>query len=182
MIWSAIVPLKAPGGRKSRLAGFVDEAERARLGQCWFEHVVDVLGRIAEPVVLAAERPEGWAGDWRPDQGRGLNAEIQAVYDSLRPGPVAVFHADLPKLSEQDALALFAAAVRNGCAIAPDRHGTGTNGLAIADGRRFRFAFGAGSFARHRTEAAAGFEIVERPGLALDVDTPADLEAARDPR
>ena len=178
MSWTAIVPLKDEGERKSRLAGVLEAAERAQLGQQWFEHVVDVLGRVSDLIVLSAERPSGWTGDWRRDGGQGLNAELQRVYGELRPAPTAIFHADLPRLGEEDALTLFAAAERAGCAIAPDRHGTGTNGLAIADGRRFRFAFGAGSFARHRAKAAPGFEIVERPGLALDVDTPDDLKAA----
>lgn len=178
MTWIAIVPLKDEGARKSRLADVLSEAERARLGKAWFDHVVAVLADVADVIVLSAERPAGWAGRWRRDQGRGLNAELQDLGESLRPTPIAIFHADLPSLEQADARALFAAAERSGCAIAPDRHGTGTNGLAIADGRRFRFAFGAGSFARHKREAAPGFETVERPGLALDVDTPDDLKLA----
>ena len=60
-------------------------------------------------------------------------------------------------------------------AIAPDRLGTGTNGLALAPPGVIGFRFGTGSFAAHRAEAqAAGVEpaIVARPGLAFDLDTP----------
>ncbi len=63
-------------------------------------------------------------------------------------------------------------------AIAPDRLGTGTNGLALAPPGVIGFRFGTGSFAAHRAEAqAAGVEpaIVARPGLAFDLDTPEDL-------
>jgi len=60
------------------------------------------------------------------------------------------------------------------CAIACDRHGIGTNAIAIADGRNFRFAFGWASFARHLTEGGTGCARIVRPGLACDIDTPAD--------
>jgi 2-phospho-L-lactate guanylyltransferase len=62
--------------------------------------------------------------------------------------------------------------------VAPDRLGTGTNGLALSPPGVIGFRFGAGSFAAHRAEAAAaGLEpvIVTRPGLAFDLDTPEDL-------
>ena len=62
--------------------------------------------------------------------------------------------------------------------IAPDRLGTGTNGLALSPPGIIGFRFGAGSFAAHRAEAqAAGVEpaVVVRPGLAFDLDTPEDL-------
>ncbi len=102
----------------------------------------------------------------------------QKLHPEWNTAPIAVFHADLPRLGAEDVAALLAAGERGGCAIAPDRHGTGTNALAIGDGRAFSFAFGADSFARHRAQAGERFEIVTRPGLALDVDTPDDLRIA----
>jgi 2-phospho-L-lactate guanylyltransferase (CobY/MobA/RfbA family) len=63
-------------------------------------------------------------------------------------------------------------------AIAPDRAGTGTNGLALRPPDALGFAFGTDSLAAHREAAGdAGVALVEvhRPGLAFDLDTPADL-------
>ena len=63
-------------------------------------------------------------------------------------------------------------------AIAPDRAGTGTNGLALRPPDVIGFRFGLDSLAGHVAEAqAAGVPLVEvvRPGLAFDLDTPADL-------
>ena len=63
-------------------------------------------------------------------------------------------------------------------AIAPDRLGTGTNGLAVRPLGIIGFQFGSGSFAAHLAEAeAAGVQpaVVRRPGLAFDLDTPEDL-------
>ena len=64
--------------------------------------------------------------------------------------------------------------------IAPDQRGIGTNGLYLPTALDFRCRFGAGSRARHEAEAQRlGIEpaIVRRPGLALDLDTPADLRS-----
>jgi 2-phospho-L-lactate guanylyltransferase len=65
-----------------------------------------------------------------------------------------------------------------GVAIAPDRAAKGTNGLAMRPPGAIGFQFGAGSFARHRAEAenlGLPIAIVERDGLAFDLDTPGDL-------
>ncbi len=64
-------------------------------------------------------------------------------------------------------------------AIAPDRAGAGTNALALRPTSAIPFRFGPGSHEAHRRAAeAAGLEVVtvERPGLAFDLDTPADLD------
>jgi 2-phospho-L-lactate guanylyltransferase len=88
--------------------------------------------------------------------------------------------ADLPLLGGPDIDALLDAAERAGCAIAPDRHVTGTNALALADRRPFNFHFGDDSFRQHRAEAGAGWRLVPRPGLSIDIDTPEDLNLATD--
>ena len=66
----------------------------------------------------------------------------------------------------------------SGIALAPDRHGTGTNALALALPSSLPLQFGVGSFERH-LEAAARLVrspgIVRLPGLACDVDEPQDL-------
>ena len=63
-------------------------------------------------------------------------------------------------------------------AIAPDKAGTGTNGLCLRPPDAIAFAFGSGSFARHtaRADAAAlPLAVVREPGLEFDLDTPQDL-------
>jgi 2-phospho-L-lactate guanylyltransferase len=66
--------------------------------------------------------------------------------------------------------------------IVPDRHGTGTNALLITPPDAFHPAFGHGSRERHEERAAAAglsTSTVTVFTLALDVDTPEDLEAMR---
>jgi 2-phospho-L-lactate guanylyltransferase (CobY/MobA/RfbA family) len=65
--------------------------------------------------------------------------------------------------------------------VAPCRHGTGTNALLIYPPGLIPFAFGPDSFAAHCAAArAAGVEpiIYRSDTIALDLDTPEDLEAA----
>ena len=74
-------------------------------------------------------------------------------------------------------MALLAEAGDSHIAIAADRHGTGTNAVALAPGRHIRFCFGAES--RAGFSAQTGVRVLNRPGLALDVDCPEDLALAR---
>jgi 2-phospho-L-lactate/phosphoenolpyruvate guanylyltransferase len=178
MSWTAIVPLKTRGERKSRLAERLSATERADLSQRMFDHVARLLSghsAILSVIVLADERPAGWGGAWVPDQGRGLNGELEAARERIMEGGVLVLHADLPLLDREDIDVLLDAATTHGAAIAPDRHGTGTNALALDAGRRLVFRFGVDSFARHR-EQLADCGIVRREGFALDLDTPEDLD------
>jgi 2-phospho-L-lactate guanylyltransferase len=89
-----------------------------------------------------------------------------------------VLHSDLPLLAAADVTRLIDSAERGGLAIAPDRHGSGTNAIAIADQRPFDFAFGADSYRLHRRQAGSGWRLVAAPGLAIDIDTPGDLALA----
>jgi 2-phospho-L-lactate guanylyltransferase len=176
-LWTAIVPFKTAGQRKTRLAPALSPPERDRLALALFDHVFGVLdacvavGRIS---VLSEVRPTRAGLDWLPDRGRGLNAELQALEIA---GPRVIIHADLPLVTPDDVEILLAPA-RGGGAIAPDRHGTGVNALALDAGVSIEFRFGPGSLARHQDQAGARLTVVVRPGLALDVDTPDDLAEA----
>jgi 2-phospho-L-lactate guanylyltransferase len=180
MSWTALVPMKRAAGRKSRLAASLSSEARLRLADAMLRHALEVLGQsqqISRIAVLSEARPQGWAGTWLADGGRGLNPELDAAARELGPKKLLVILPDLPAVSAEDIAALIAAAA-GGVAIAPDRHGGGTNAMALADASNFPFAFGQGSFARHRALAGPTARIVERPGLGLDIDTPDDLAFA----
>ena len=121
--------------------------------------------------------PDEWKGRFFPDEGRGLNAELGALVGKLARQPLLVIHADLPLLALEDIAALLTEA-ESGCAIAPDREGGGTNAIALRDPTGFEFAFGPRSFARHLAAGGVGARVVRRTGLAMDIDTPDDLDAA----
>jgi 2-phospho-L-lactate guanylyltransferase len=176
-LWNAIVPFKMAGQRKTRLAPALSPPERDRLAQALFDRVVGVLDAcpaVERISVLSETSPSHVGLDWLPDRGLGLNAELQALPTA---GPRLVIHADLPLVTPDDVEALLAAA-RGGGAIAPDRHGTGVNALALDAGVPIEFRFGPDSLARHQEQAGGRLAIVARPGLALDIDTPEDLAEA----
>jgi 2-phospho-L-lactate guanylyltransferase len=66
--------------------------------------------------------------------------------------------------------------------LVPDRHGDGTNVVALPTASRFRLSYGPGSFHRHLDAAMDGgfpVEVRRDPLLGLDIDTPADLRHPR---
>jgi len=178
--WTAVIPFKGSAERKTRLGNRLGIEHRQGLSQELFEHVVNVLQQhtmLTEVALLSDVRPSGWRGPFIPDEGRGLNVELGALVESERPARLLVIHADLPLVSADDIAALIADGA-DGCAIAPDRHGTGTNALALVDPVGFDFAFGPNSFIRHCAAAKGKARLVTRLGLGLDIDTAADLDAA----
>jgi 2-phospho-L-lactate guanylyltransferase len=121
-----------------------------------------------------------------PDEGG--TGQSDATLTGIRHALVAGFErvllvpGDTPLIDpgEVDSLLARARADGTGLVIVPDRHGTGTNALLIAPPGAFQPSFGPGSRERHEQGArSAGLQHrVERIGsLALDVDTPQDLEA-----
>jgi 2-phospho-L-lactate guanylyltransferase len=180
MNWTAIVPFKPAGERKTRLADTLSPEQRDGLAEQLFAHVLAILGdspQIASVFVLSRVRPPHRTGAWRADSGLGLNPELQAARAEIA-GPVVVLHSDLPLLAAHDVTRLTDSAAPGGLAIAPDRFVSGTNAVAIADQRPFDFAFGADSFRLHRQQAGPGWRLVPTPGLAIDIDTPEDLALA----
>ena len=183
-----IVPHRGLAAAKTRLSGVLDDGEREALAQRLLERVLAVAHAACGDVVVISPSealgPLVAAAGARlvHQRGMGLNAGLeQARREALAEGidALLVLHGDLPNLATDDVSALLAAVPQpTGVAIAPDRGGRGTNGLALRPPDAIPFRFGVESLAAHRAEAeAAGMPLVEvvRPGLAFDLDTPADL-------
>lgn len=182
MSWTALVPLKQAGTRKTRLAGCLGPAERHALSDRMASHVLEVLHECAAIGAVHVLAPEPVPGvGWIRDLGRGLNAELSEAVAALGGVDLLILHADLPLLSVADLLALLDVAGEAGCAMATDRAGTGTNAMALRRGVGVAVSFGPDSLARHREAARVGgheVRVLRRDGLALDVDVAADLEEA----
>src|SRR5207245_175969 len=90
---------------------------------------------------------------------------------------------DLPFLSEEAIRRLVGASeTEPAVVIAPDWHEDGTNALFVRPPQVIAYAFGEHSFQRHVASAravGAQVHICRLPELALDVDTPEDLERYR---
>jgi 2-phospho-L-lactate guanylyltransferase len=177
---AVVVPVKAFTSAKVRLAGALDPLERADLARRMGEVVLAAADPLPAVVVCDDDEVRAWARRagarvvWCP--GRGLNGAVADGVAALRADGVAmavVAHADLPLATRLDWVAAFP-----GVTLVPDRRLDGTNVLAVPTEAGFRFAYGAGSFARHRAEAQARglpARIVRDDRLAWDVDLPGDL-------
>jgi 2-phospho-L-lactate/phosphoenolpyruvate guanylyltransferase len=168
MVPTALVPVRLTPVPKRRLAHAATAGQRAELVQALFEHVVAVLREAGLDVVALAPHPLTLPGIqvWR-DAANGLNAAVDLAIE--RTGlPVIIVHADLPELGSSDVVALLDSPADVVIARATDG---GTNALLMR--RRIRPIFGAGSALAHARRArAAGLrtQVIDRPGLAVDVD------------
>jgi 2-phospho-L-lactate guanylyltransferase len=185
-----IVPHRGLEAAKTRLAPSLSPEERVMLASQLLQRVLKVTRQVSDDVVVIspsralAEIVEPSGARLLVQRGMGLNEGLeQARFDALVDdiGTLIVLHGDLPNLQASDVETLAAALPDGGApavAIAPDRAGTGTNGLVLRPPGVIRFRFGAGSFAAHLEEVSrAGVPLVavNRAGLAFDLDTPEDL-------
>ncbi|MBI5157793.1 MAG: 2-phospho-L-lactate guanylyltransferase [Acidimicrobiia bacterium] len=176
----AAIPLRGFDSAKTRLAEELSPGDRAAVAAA-------VAGRVARAclaagwhVVVVSSAPDviAWCDghhlDRLADPGGGLNGAA-AAGAAAAPGPWMVIHGDLPLVAAAD-LEGVAEAIREGAVVlAPSRDG-GTNVIAAAS--PFRFSYGPGSFARHLAAAAPRPPVtLIRAGLAVELDTPADLRA-----
>jgi 2-phospho-L-lactate/phosphoenolpyruvate guanylyltransferase len=121
--------------------------------------------------VLADPTPEG-----HPDPLNNAIAVAERMIAESFSNTV-VLQGDLPALQTQELAEAIAAARQHGRSFVADRLATGTAALC-AFGTTLDPEFGADSAARHRRSGA--IELTGAwPGLRCDVDTPADLAAAR---
>jgi 2-phospho-L-lactate guanylyltransferase len=117
-----------------------------------------------------------------PDEGGHSGAALAGVAHALALGAACavLLPGDCPLLDPRELERLLTGMPERFVAIVPDRHGTGTNALALAPAEVIRPAFGEGSCARHvaaAREAGIPYAVEELPSLALDLDTPADVVA-----
>jgi len=177
---AVVVPVKDFRQAKVRLAGELDALARAELAREMASIVVRAAAPLPVVVVCDDEHVRTWAAGegaevlWTP--GLGLNGAVQAgVAELARRGvrTAVVAHSDLPL-----ATSLGWVAATDGVTLVPDRRLDGTNVLAVPAGVGFRFAYGAGSYRRHRAEGLRlGLPVrtVRDPRLGWDVDHPGDL-------
>jgi len=187
-LWT-VLPVKPFAEAKTRLADELSQAERMALAERLFDHSLTMALRFARrrPVLVVtrseqiADRAARLGAVALLERGsEGLNAALKQAADYvLQQGGRRMLSVatDLPLLKVGDLDAITARA-RAGFAIAPDRHGNGTNALLQPVSNEPLFRFGPESFQIH-TAAIRGRGItpviISRIGLALDIDCEADI-------
>lgn len=176
-----LVPVKSFSAAKVRLAPAMSPGARADLVRAMGARVVAAAQPLPVTVVCDDDEVALWARSlgasvvFQP--GVGLNNAVNAGVAQLAGAgatEVIVAHADLPW-----AVGLARVAGYPGVTLVPDRRDDGTNVACVPTGAGFTFAYGPGSFARHRQVCdtlALPYRVLRDPRLGWDVDLPADLE------
>ena len=182
----AVVPLRAPGDGKTRLAPALDRDARAALAGAMLADVVAALRGADVHVVVAAGGPSAAAAGsalrtdviMDPPGTTSLDLAVEHARRQLEPlAALLVVQADLPLLRPADVEAVLAS--ESAVVVAPTDDG-GTSALLRRPAGVVPTAYGRDSARTHRRLAVdAGItpHVVRRPGLALDVDVHEDLRA-----
>lgn len=191
---TAILPVKRLGAAHARLDGAFEPAVRSRLAETMFLDTLQKLRRaktIGEVLVVTADdavaRHASWMGHQVLRQERdgghseaaeaGARAAVGRGFDR-----VAMLPIDCPLLDIAELDSHLGRSARSAL-IVPDAAGTGTNALVLSPPDAFSPAFGPDSCARHvarARDAGVSFSLERIDSLALDLDTPSDLNALRD--
>jgi 2-phospho-L-lactate guanylyltransferase len=186
-----LVPIKRLDVCKQRLSGILDAGQRRSLMLALLE---DALAQafLAERATgvsvvtddpLAAAVANACGAPSASDGGLEWNAGLQHALGLLRPAAEGVLFlsADLPTVVAADIDAMIEACPARGVAIGR-AHDEGTNALALRPSGVIVPAFGSprSSLVHAALARTAGVEsvLVDRPGLALDLDTPDDVTEA----
>ena len=187
---TVVVPVKALDRAKRRLAPVLSPEARRRLV---LEMLVQVLasaaGSRADALLVVTSDPEARAtalahgAEILEDRDDELNASLLAGFERCwtRGRSPLYLPADLPQLDTSTVDALLTAA-REGHVVLAPAHDGGTNALLAPPSTPLAPRLGPRSFESHLAEAnRRGYEtqVFRARCLELDVDTPADLEAAR---
>jgi len=189
---TAILPVKRFAAAKQRLAPGMGATHRAELAEAMLGDVLEAIEetRSIERTIVVTSEPR--ATDISiargalvlpdPDEGGHSGATLAGIEWAVELGArrVVLLPIDCPLLAPRELERLLTGMPERYVAIVPDRHGTGTNALALSPPDAIEPSFGEGSCARHVAAArAAGvpFNVEELPSLALDLDTPADIVA-----
>lgn len=190
----AVVPVKALGDAKTRLAPALTPSVRAALAQAMLEDVLDALARVralagavvvtVDPVAEAVAERHGarvFGDDARAGHTRAVTAAARRLAAEGREGMLTL-PGDIPSVRHDEIDALLA---RHGAApaftIVPAHDGRGSNAIVMSPPTVVPLAFGDDSFVPHVAAArAAGIEpVIARgfEGIALDIDCHEDVTA-----
>lgn len=195
---TAIIPVKRFGQAKQRLLATLDRPQRAALVKAMLADVLRATTAADEVERVIVVTAEGRAERIAMAHARRATTPIEVLQEQRDRGHpeaatlgivrakalgadcVALLPGDCPLLDPAELDAALGRMHPGRVAVVPDRHGTGTNALVMSPPDAIAPGFGPGSRERHTGRAErGGFEVAVETlaSLALDVDTPDDLEA-----
>jgi 2-phospho-L-lactate guanylyltransferase len=186
-----LIPVKNSSAAKQRLAAVLDQPARTELAQAMLHDVVAALAAWPRRPACALVTGDPFA----LELARQYNFEV--IPDATNPGETGaiematrlcvvrgihstlVLPADIPLIQISELDQILAYAPQEGSVLAPAADGRGTNAAFRRPANLFPLRFGNDSFKPHLTAAQATGKpcvVLQLPGVALDVDTPEDLQ------
>ncbi|MCA3417998.1 MAG: 2-phospho-L-lactate guanylyltransferase [Roseomonas sp.] len=187
----AILPVKEMVGAKQRLAALLSPEERMALMQVMLRDVMAALLATKSLAGIALVTLDAWAQALAQQHGariitegarEGHTGAVTAAASMLRAEGIAAIltlPGDIPAVKTAEVEALIAAAsTAPAFIIAPAHDEQGSNAILMSPPDAVRLRFGEDSYFSHLVAAgAAGIapQILRLPGIAMDIDHPADI-------
>lgn len=184
-----LVPVKNLKQAKQRLASALEQAERTRLAQAMLEDVAEALASWPNrpevgivscdsfAISLACKYGFEVIADHR-NTGETDAIDIATRVCESRGLDTLVIPADIPLIQAWELQSIYDAAPEAGTVLVPAGDGRGTNAVLRRPAALFPLRFGNDSFKPHLAAAEATGKpcmVLSLPGIAVDVDNPADL-------
>lgn len=189
-----IVPVKALGLAKRRLAPALPDAARRRLVLTMLEDVLAAAASvegIARTLVVTPDREVAAIAERKgativpePDlePGSQLNAAVEVgIAFALARGAAQalILPADVPLATPAEIASLIQSrGGKPGVTLAPSHDSNGTNALLLAPPNAITPCYGPGSYLAHMSQAMArhiDVHVMHLAGISRDIDEPADL-------
>jgi len=185
-----LIPVKNLATAKQRLARLFDQAARTELAKAMLHDVLDVLGAwTSRPAVslvtndpFACELAEHFGFEVIADhENRGETYAIEmatACCEARGIDNTLVIPGDIPLIQVWELERIMDSAPHEGSVLVPAGDGRGSNAVFRRPCGLFPLRFGNDSFKPHLAAARATGKscvVLSLPGIALDVDNPADL-------
>lgn len=192
-VW-AIIPVKPFNRAKSRLSEVLTPEQRYQLAETMLRHVLGVIQTVPQVLgtlvisrdnkALAIAREYGARTvqeSGAPELNTALMRATQVVA-RWKGSAVLILPADLPLLAGEDLVSMIHLSGRSSPSVvlATDQHEDGTNAMFVRPPGLIEYAYGTGSYARHKQlaqDAGADVHVYHSERLLLDIDVPADLQS-----
>lgn len=190
-----LVPVKNLSGAKQRLASLLDQVTRTELAQTMLLDVLETLASWAGRPEVALVTSDLFACDLArrfgfeviPDSANRSETDAiemaTQVCEARGVDFTLVIPGDIPLIQAGEMEKILEAAPEEGSVLAPAADGRGTNAVFRRPAGLFPLRFGNDSFKPHLAAARANGKpvvVLSLPGIALDVDSPADLRRLAD--
>jgi 2-phospho-L-lactate guanylyltransferase len=187
----AILPVKEMAGAKQRLAPLLSPEERIGLMQVMLRDVLAALSAAQGLAGIALVTLDPWAQELAQKYSARIITEgareghtgavtsAAAVLQEERVAAILTLPGDIPTAKAMEIEALIAAASASPAfIIAPAHDELGSNAILMSPPNAVKLRFGEDSYFPHLAAArAAGIapQILRLPGIAMDIDHPADI-------